>query len=213
MPILNNHLEDVGYTPRFISITISEVALVYALSVSFVLFLGKILQKRAVLWIGLALMITGVELTGMPLDHDNHLSEVILLGNAVFGLGFSMVTIPVMPEIIEAIEGRYLKGSYDEQTLYNNISGYFVMCQAAGESFGPFLSSILELNFNFRPTQHILFWIIISFLALYFLCCEPRKFFSRPDSESTEKEQRESLISKAESDETNFEDPKNTAIN
>jgi len=31
-------------------------------------------------------------------------SAFVLVGTSIFGIGFAMVTIPVMPEILEAIE-------------------------------------------------------------------------------------------------------------
>lgn len=56
-----------------------------------------------------------------------------------------MVTIPVMPEILESIEEASKDSSFDEQALYNSVSGYFVVCQGIGESFGPLTSALLSL--------------------------------------------------------------------
>ena len=47
----------------------------------------------------------------------------------MFGMGFAMITIPVMPEILEGIEERKdISDNMDEDTLYNNLAGYFVVC-------------------------------------------------------------------------------------
>jgi hypothetical protein len=64
-----------------------------------------------------------------------------------------MVTIPIMPEILDSIEERKdLSENMNEHVLHNNLSGYFVMCQGLGESLGPLTSSVLERKIEFRPT-------------------------------------------------------------
>lgn len=83
----------------------------------------------------------------------HHTSAFVILGIAIFGFSFSMITIPVMPEILEAIEEAQEERDYDEQTLYNNLAGYFVFCQAVGESLGPALSALLNARFDFTSTQ------------------------------------------------------------
>lgn len=59
----------------------------------------------------------------------HHTGAFVLAGTAIFGVGFAMVTIPVMPEILEAVEEdkSLNKRNIDHQALYNNLSGYFVM--------------------------------------------------------------------------------------
>jgi hypothetical protein len=51
-----------------------------------------------------------------------------IFGLCIFGFGTAMVTIPVMPEILEGIEQNKDLNNIDEQALYNNVSGYFVVC-------------------------------------------------------------------------------------
>lgn len=73
----------------------------------------------------------------------------VLFGTGIFGIGFSMITIPVMPEILEGIEVRKdISENIDENVLYNNLAGYFVVMQAAGESSGPALSASLNARFD-----------------------------------------------------------------
>jgi MFS family permease len=150
-PILNTHLDKLNYTPKFISASISMVALTYALTIPLVQVMTKSMNKRGILFIGIVLTIVGTLFTGLESKLDfHHTSAFVLVGTAIFGIGFAMVTIPVMPEILEAVEDRKdMSTNMDEQALYNNLSGYFVVCQATGESLGPALSSLLELRFDF----------------------------------------------------------------
>lgn len=106
------------------------VALTYALAIPLVQILTKVTQKRGILFVGIILTIIGTLFTGLESKLDIHrTSAFVLVGTSIFGIGFAMVTIPVMPEILEAIElNNDLSENMDEQTLYNNLSGYFVVC-------------------------------------------------------------------------------------
>ena len=95
-----------------------------------------------------------------------------MVGLAIFGSGSAMVTIPVMPEILDAIEERKdLTENMNEIMLHNNVSGYFVMCQGLGESLGPFTSSMLENKIDFRPTQKVMAYGVFIFLVVYLIFC------------------------------------------
>lgn len=88
------------------------------------------MEKRGILLLGNTFAILGMLFTGVTdKDKMHHTSTMVMIGSGIFGLGFSMVTIPVMPEILEGIEEKYGSGkNYDEQQLFNNLAGYFVVC-------------------------------------------------------------------------------------
>ena len=65
-----------------------------------------------------------------------------LLGMQVYSLGMGITNIPVIPEIIEGLEQSH--ENFNEQALYNHLSGYFIMVQGFGESLGPLMSSLLS---------------------------------------------------------------------
>jgi hypothetical protein len=50
------------------------------------------------------------------------------MGLAIFGIGMGFVTLPVMPEILDSIDEDPRFINKDEQLLYNNCSGYFIVC-------------------------------------------------------------------------------------
>ena len=92
------------------------VALTYALTIPLVNVMVKSMNKRGVLLIGIVLTIVGTLFTGLESKLDFHYtSAFVLLGTAVFGIGFAMVTIPVMPEILEAVEeNKQISSNMDE---------------------------------------------------------------------------------------------------
>lgn len=181
-PILNTHLDKLGYTPKFISATITMVACAYALSIPVVQVCTRFMNKRGILLLGFITVIIGTLSTGLSDEEQwHHTSYFVLTGTAIFGIGFSMITIPVMPEILEGIEEREdLIEQMDENTLYNNLAGYFVVCQAFGESAGPALSSTLYIRLDLVSTQRILALAVFIFLILYLLFCDAASFFVSP---------------------------------
>lgn len=68
----------------------------------------------------------------------------------MIGLSAGMVTIPVLPEMLESIEeDEELSDKYDMNTVENYISGLFVSFQSLGEALGPILGSVLTEQFSF----------------------------------------------------------------
>ena len=61
-----------------------------------------------------------------------------------------MITIPVLPEMLDTVEeDEILTSKYDMQVVENLISGMFVSVQSIGEAIGPILSSYLTDTYNF----------------------------------------------------------------
>ena len=61
-----------------------------------------------------------------------------------------MITIPVLPEMLDTVEeDESLTSKYDMQVVENLISGMFVSVQSIGEAIGPILSSYLTDTYNF----------------------------------------------------------------
>ena len=137
------------------------------------------LTKRCVLAMGLFIVASGVYISGREtILHWDYVPAFVLLGIGIFGCGMAMITIPVIPEILEGIEhDKRYAGKYDEQILYNNMAGYAVVAQGIGESLGPTTSSLLEKEYMFRPTQLGLVIFLYAFILIYFLCCGRSEFF------------------------------------
>ena len=73
----------------------------------------------------------------------------MMLGAMVIGCSAGMVSIPVLPEMLEAIE-VCSDLNYNKETLDNYISGLFIIANGFGEGIGPILSSILNERYGFR---------------------------------------------------------------
>lgn len=127
-PLVNIHLDILGYSPIFSGLMFSLVCLVYALSMPLVAEMRTVIPKRGVIVIGLSLMGSGVFITGIPhIGSYYNPGLMAILGFCMFGTGMGMVTIPVMPEILEGVEARYGQ-TFKEKELYNHLAGYFIMC-------------------------------------------------------------------------------------
>jgi MFS family permease len=91
------------------------------------------------------------------------------MGLAIMGFGAGMVIIPVLPEMIEAIEEKYPE--MDENELHNVISGLFIAFQGVGETAGPMLGSLFVSLYGFRRSFDIVGIFVLVTMMLYFLSC------------------------------------------
>ena len=104
-PLLTNHTKSEGFSPSFSSIVMCSVAISYVLMSLIVTKFYKIISKRGVIFIGMILSITGIIITGtVNLGTFKNVPFFIVLGLTTFGFGLAMVTIPVLPEMLDSIE-------------------------------------------------------------------------------------------------------------
>jgi len=99
------HLEQFGYTPVFIGFSFAIPTLVYAATSPLIYILTARLRKPAVILLGYGLTGTGMFLVGTSKMLGIYNSPAfIILGLAIMGFGCGMIIIPVLPDMIEAIE-------------------------------------------------------------------------------------------------------------
>ena len=91
-----------------------------------------------------------------------------------------MISIPVLPEMLEAIEERK-EMNFNQEELNNYISGIFVMCNGLGEFIGPVLSSFLNEKYGFRASQDIYAVMVMIFAFFYFFSVGHIHIFTRTD--------------------------------
>mmetsp|Transcript_11514 Transcript_11514/g.17353 ORF Transcript_11514/g.17353 Transcript_11514/m.17353 type:complete len:134 (+) Transcript_11514:905-1306(+) len=128
-PLLSNHLNDIGYTPTFFGFGMVIVSICYASSFKVVRFLTTYMSKRGVLFVGLLMQSSGVLITGTDgLSNWYNPGFFVVVGLIIFGFATAMVTIPVMPEILDAIEEEKQAEDLNEKSLHENLAGYFVVC-------------------------------------------------------------------------------------
>jgi hypothetical protein len=109
------------------------------------------MQKRGLIIVGLTviqiamLMIGGSDTLDDVLANFHGDSFFIFLGLCLVGLSAGLVSIPVLPEMLESIEqDEELASQYELDDMENLISGLFVSFQSAGEALGPSVASILS---------------------------------------------------------------------
>ena len=127
------------------------------------------LPKRAVILLGILLMSIGMFFVGTSKSlHLENNPAMIMLGLMIIGAAAGMISIPVLPEMLEAIEAHETQRNYEPEELNNYISGIFVTSTGLGEFIGPVLSSVLNDRYGFRTAQEIYANIILIFALIYF---------------------------------------------
>lgn len=124
-PTLALHLEQFGYSAVFIGFSFAIPTLIYASTSPIVYVLTHKLQKTAIIFYGYAVIVVAMLFIGPSLMLGFYNSSyLILLGLAIMGFGCGMIIIPILPDMIDAIEELYT--DLDEEKLHNNISGLFI---------------------------------------------------------------------------------------
>ena len=167
-PAFSVHMSKYGFSPAFIGFCFAVPGVIYAALSPLMYLFTERLPKRAVILIGIVMMSVGMFFVGTSksLGLENN-PAMIILGLMIIGAAAGMISIPVLPEMLEAIEERNDR-DYNLEELNNYISGIFVTCTGLGEFIGPVLSSFLNDRYGFRESQDIYANIILVFAFIYF---------------------------------------------
>lgn len=168
-PTLALHLEKFGYTAVFIGFSFAIPTLVYAATSPLIYVLTSKFKKTTVILLGYFLTALGMLLVGTSKIIGIYNSPAfIILGLAIMGFGCGMIIIPILPDMIEAVEEKI---TINESVLHNQMSGLFIACQGLGETLGPVFGSTSENIYGFRVTQNILGITLLIFMVIYFVWC------------------------------------------
>lgn len=139
------------------------------------------LPKRAVILIGIVLMSIGMFFVGTSkfLGLENN-PAMIIIGLMIIGASAGMISIPVLPEMLEAIKEKSDR-NFNIEELNNYISAIFMTCSGLGEFIGPVLSSFLNKKYGFREAMDIYANIILVVALVYFFSVGHFKVFLRTD--------------------------------
>ena len=172
------HFKTFGFSPVFIGFAFAIPAICYALTAPLLYLLTDKLPKRAVMLLGIILCAVGMFFVGTSKSFglENN-PEMIITGLIILGVSWGTMSIPVMPEMQEAVEVMS-EHQYDAEELDNFISGLFVLVTGAGQSIGPILSSVLYDQFGFREAADIFAFIIVVYAVIYFFFCGHLRMFS-----------------------------------
>jgi hypothetical protein len=76
-------------------------------------------------------------------------STTIMIGLIILGFSAPMISIPILPDMLEAIEEAE-DLNYAKEEVENICASIFVTCSGVGEAFGPILNSILKKLYGFE---------------------------------------------------------------
>jgi len=182
-PAFSVHMSKYGFSPVFIGCCFAVPGVIYAALSPLMYLFTERLPKRAVILIGILMMSVGMFFVGtsksMGLENN---PAMIILGLMIIGAAAGMISIPVLPEMLEAIDERNDR-NYNLEKLNDYISGIFVTSNGLGEFIGPVLSSILNDRYGFREAQDIYANIILVFGVIYFFSVGHIYIFMRTDKE------------------------------
>lgn len=85
--------------------------------------------------------------TSKTLGLENN-PAMIIMGLMIVGAATGMVSVPVLPEMLEAVQNEKL--DYDLLELENRISSLFCFATGMGETLGPILGSTLYTAYGFH---------------------------------------------------------------
>jgi MFS family permease len=132
------------------------------------------MRKRGIILIGFLLIAMAQAMIGGSdfLFQFQKQPVFIFIGLCFIGLSAGMVTIPVLPEMLESIEDdSELSHKYDMEQVANFISGMFVTYQSIGEAIGPMISSTIAEYYSFTVSQEFFAIVLLIFSFCYFSFC------------------------------------------
>jgi MFS family permease len=116
--------------------------MIYLMLCPFMFWLSAKLSKPAVIFIGLLMLSVSMLLIGTsPTLGIEKSANMIFFGLMVMGVAAPFVSIPVLPDILEA---TFDKENDIPHSLLNKISSIFVMATEIGNASGPMLSSVMK---------------------------------------------------------------------
>ena len=132
--------------------------------------LTKKFEWRANIMIGfLILMIGGIfigpsKTFGLP----SVSAPMMITGLCILGSGAAFTVIPVIPEMLNAIDGQYPDHKAE---ISDNFSGIFNVAGGFGQIIGPTIAGLLKGEVGFNYTFDILnLWVLLFTLTYIFVC-------------------------------------------
>lgn len=105
-PTLSLELQTYGYTPDQIAVSYGIPAILYATTCPFIYLLTQRIKKRGVILVGFVMIALANAMIGGSdsLFKFQKQPVFIFLGLCIIGISAGMVSIPVLPEMLEAVE-------------------------------------------------------------------------------------------------------------
>lgn len=168
-PTLSLHLLTYdGYDEFWIGVYFCVPAIIYILNTPLVSVYCKILNRRAVVFLGMCLFCFAIALIGTsPILGIPNLGKVIFMGLCILGFAAAMIVIPIFPEMLDSIEKKYPELKGDD--LSNISAGFFNSFLGVGEALGPVSASLMAEYFGFRNSEDVVAGLILVYCVAFFL--------------------------------------------
>lgn len=128
----------------------------------------KKFESRATMMVGFFILIFSCILVGPSsvLGLPKTSVAMMLIGLGILGMGAAFTVIPVIPEMLNAIEGEYLE--YRSE-VSDNFSGIFNVAGGLGQIVGPSIAGLLDDKVGFNYTFDIITGVILIYNIVYIL--------------------------------------------
>lgn len=124
--------------------------LLYACLCPLMFLLTRAFPKRLIIFFGLfGLGIANFMIGTSPYLGLDRNSTTIMIGLILLGFSAPMISIPVLPDMLESIEVAE-DLNYDMEEVNNYIASIFTCCSGIGEAIGPMASSVLKKLYGFE---------------------------------------------------------------
>lgn len=91
---------------------------------------------------------------------------LMIIGLIFLGVGAAFTIIPIIPEMLDAVEGQY---EDSKSEVSDKFSGIFNMAGGFGQIVGPSVAGALNDGVGFNMTFDIIALLLIGHVILYML--------------------------------------------
>ena len=102
-PILTTHLTNIKFKPEVIGLLVTLIAITAIVSLIVNQQVMKYIAKRMVIYIGFTMLCISISIISLKYDSENVMTMYIV-AVLLYGYGFGSVILPLIPEILDALE-------------------------------------------------------------------------------------------------------------
>jgi len=186
-PIFARRLEDFSMSTFQIGLMFTLIPATYIPTMLLIPYVK--IEKRTILIVsafllGCATFLNGPsELFHMPGDK----LYLIMMGQALTGIFIATLSIPALPEMIDASEKNY--SEREVQRVHSLCAGLYNASLGLGQTLGPTISAVLFAAVGFRLTQDIIAISCIVFAIAYLLFGSELRICGGPREEQPTEQQ------------------------
>lgn len=167
-PIFGPRLSDeYGFSDAIIGVCFALPTVTYILTGPiFLPLITKKFEWRATIMVGFFILIISCLFIGPSrlLGFPQTSSAMMIIGLGILGCGAAFTVIPVIPEMLSAVEGKY---SENASEVSDNFSGIFNVAGGFGQIIGPTIAGLLKDEIGFNYTFDFLTLSVLAFNIIY----------------------------------------------